>query len=124
MEQDLHPIFVENLPERKSEEEGKWSICVCALDVRGGAIRAIERLNRVRWKGKAMIVKEAKYKRLNGRLQEAAEETRRRREIWRTTVRKRSTRIRKGKRTTGQKEENGGNAIREAKRAAKSDYYS
>ncbi|MED6160033.1 hypothetical protein PIB30_047650 [Stylosanthes scabra] len=104
MEQNLHIIFVDNLPERvtkgamfyafgfhgnvrdvyisrKQRTKANGPFSFVRYDAREGADRAIEIFNGVRWEGKLIRVKEAKYKILaeNGgykagrRVQEAAE---------------------------------------------------
>ncbi|MED6162872.1 hypothetical protein PIB30_074529 [Stylosanthes scabra] len=86
MEQNLHTIFVDNLPERvtkgalfyafgfhgnvrdvyisrKQRTKANGPFAFVRYDAREGAERAIEILNGVRWEGKLMRMKESKYKR-------------------------------------------------------------
>ncbi|MED6121614.1 hypothetical protein PIB30_031831 [Stylosanthes scabra] len=105
---------------------------VC-YDVRGGVVKAIGRINGVRWEGKEMRVKESKYNRLvenggykaGGRVREAVEGPwSKESQNLRTTMRKISTRGWKGNGQHGRKKKSGSNVTHETKRAAKSEYYS
>ncbi|MED6215763.1 hypothetical protein PIB30_001384 [Stylosanthes scabra] len=71
MELEPHMIFVDNLPNCVSKRalfyvfgfHGNVVDAFISRNQRGGATRVIDKLNGVRWEGKVIIVKEARFKR-------------------------------------------------------------